>query len=536
MEQENNFRDNENQTVENIQEDKFSQRNERTDQDHEVEKDFQEGKKEAEKEMEEGEKVPQSQAQGIEKEVEGGSKKDEEDLQAHAQEAEENGEEAQENEKEDSQDHQADQEEILSSNPSELARQYSCSYDPPAYMPNFTIVDTNGGEESSAWTVADKDSGHSTRNIWLSMVLSAVVAVVVGGLCGFFVANLWGNNRGGLYRPDATITKNNGSIEVNEIVGSTGYKNLTVEEVAAYAAESVVEITTSQVQYDVMVGNYVKSGAGSGVIISENGYIITNHHVVDGATAIKVRLSSGTEYTADLIGSNARSDVAVIRINATKLKAATLGKSSELKVGQGVVAIGNPLGTLGGTVTDGIISAIDRQVNVEGYPMTLLQTNAAINHGNSGGGLFNMAGELIGIVNAKMSDSETGIEGLGFAIPIDVAWNKASDLMRYGYVTGELILDFSAEAKSGGFIGAVSVPAGVYITASNHDQLKKNDRIVSMNDVTINSINDYCNVLYQLKKCDTLKLVVSRLDSSGFRAEFHEYTVTMTVRVTEAKS
>ncbi len=531
MDQDNNFQDNENLKETNIQEDKFSQKKERTDEDHEVEKDFQEGKEEAEKEVEEGEKVPQSKAQGAEKEMEGGSQEGEEDLQAYAKEAQENEKEIQKDEKEDSQDHQADQEEILSAESDERVPQYSCSYNPPAYVPNFTIVDAEGSEAADT-KESDADTGaHSAKGVWLSMALSAAVAVVVGGLCGFFVANLWGNNRTGLYRPSATIIKNNGSIEVNEIVGSTGYNHLTVEEVAALASESVVEITTSQVQYDLFVGNYITSGAGSGVIISENGYIITNHHVVDGATSITVRLSNGTTYSAELIGSHANSDIAVLRINATGLKAATLGNSSALKVGQGVVAIGNPLGSLGGTVTDGIISALDRQVIVGGYPMTLLQTNAAINPGNSGGGLFNMAGELIGIVNAKQSD--TGIEGLGFAIPIDVAWSKASDLMQYGYVTGEILLDFEAEAKSGGYIGMVQVPAGVYIVSSNHDGLKKNDRIVSINEVTINTETDYYNVLAQLKKGDALKIVVSRLESSGFHSEFREYTVTMTVRVRE---
>ena len=164
-------------------------------------------------------------------------------------------------------------------------------------------------------------------------------------------------------------------------------------------------------------------GAGSGVIISENGYIITNHHVIEGAGAITVRLTNGCEYAAGVVGSDPDGDIALIKIDATDLCAATIGSSKSVVVGQQVLAIGNPLGTLGGTVTDGIISALDRKIPIDGVEMTLLQTNAAINPGNSGGGLFNRSGELIGIVNAKRA--ETGVEGLGFAIPVDIAWEIA---------------------------------------------------------------------------------------------------------------
>lgn len=222
-------------------------------------------------------------------------------------------------------------------------------------------------------------------------------------------------------REDMNVIKNDGSIDVNEQIGSTGYPgNLSVAEVVKNVADTVVEITTTNVVTDRFYGQYITSGAGSGVIISENGYIITNHHVIDGARTITVRLTDGSEFSAKLVGSDADTDIAVLKIQATGLSYAVMGSSASLVVGQEVVAIGNPLGSLGGTVTDGIISALDRTVVVDGHKMTLMQTNAAINPGNSGGGLFNRAGELIGIVNAKQAD--TGIEGLGFAVPIDVAW------------------------------------------------------------------------------------------------------------------
>ena len=236
------------------------------------------------------------------------------------------------------------------------------------------------------------------------------------------------NTQGG-YLDDINVTKNDGSININEQTGSTGYNgDLSVAEVVKLVADTVVEITTTNVVTDRFYGQYVTSGAGSGVIISDNGYIITNYHVIEGARSISVRLTDGSEFKASLIGGDVGNDIAVLKISATGLRAAVMGSSKSLVVGQEVVAIGNPLGSLGGTVTNGIISALDRTVVVDGYQMTLMQTNAAINPGNSGGGLFNRAGELIGIVNAKRSD--TGIEGLGFAIPIDIAWDVTQAILK----------------------------------------------------------------------------------------------------------
>ena len=183
---------------------------------------------------------------------------------------------------------------------------------------------------------------------------------------------------------------------------------------------------------------YVTSGAGSGVVFSDAGLIVTNHHVIDGADEIKVRLTNGDEYDAELIASDAQSDLAVLRIDAENLTPVVLGDSDTLNVGESVIAIGNPLGSLGGTVTEGILSAKDREITIDGQSMTLLQTSAAINPGNSGGGLFNSKGELIGVVNAKSSGSD--IEGLGFAIPINIAKSVVNDLVENGKVSGRITL------------------------------------------------------------------------------------------------
>ncbi|WP_286172701.1 trypsin-like peptidase domain-containing protein [Acetanaerobacterium sp. MSJ-12] len=234
---------------------------------------------------------------------------------------------------------------------------------------------------------------------------------------------------------------------------STGENSGTVSAVAAKAAPSVVAITTETMQgYYGRVQQSVATGAGSGVILTADGYIATNNHVISGASKITVTLSDGTQYPATLVGTDAQNDLAVIKIEASGLQAAVLGSSSSLQVGDLAVAIGNPLGELGGTVTDGIISALDRNITVDGETMTLLQISAAVNPGNSGGGLFDKNGELVGIVNAKSSG--TGIEGLGFAIPIDTAKPILEKLMAGG---GD---DLSGQGSYGGSDATQTFPQG----------------------------------------------------------------------------
>lgn len=242
----------------------------------------------------------------------------------------------------------------------------------------------------------------------------------------------------------SNISKSGGSMSVNKVeANATNVDSNRIEgtatSVVQKAADSVVEITTESVVSGSFNRQYVSSGAGSGVIISDDGYIVTNNHVISGANSIKVTLRDGqTTYDAQLIGTDAANDIALIKVDATGLTAATFGDSSKLAVGDYVVAIGNPLGQLGGTVTDGIISALAREVTIDEQSMTLLQTNAEINPGNSGGGLFDANGNLIGIVNAKSSATE--IEGIGFAIPINNVFDIIDDLKNYGYVTGEVDL------------------------------------------------------------------------------------------------
>ena len=239
---------------------------------------------------------------------------------------------------------------------------------------------------------------------------------------------------------------------------------MSLQQISSVVSPSVVAITTEQMSGSQtwFGGYYVQSGAGSGVIISQDGYILTCAHVVDGATSVKVQLQNGETYDASIVGSDATSDIAVLKIEATGLTPAVIGDSDALAVGETVVAVGNPLGTLSNTVTDGIISALNREVTVEDNDMTLLQTNASISPGNSGGGLFNANGELIGIVNAKSSYSEA--EGIGFAIPIDQAMEIAQQLIENGAVIrpalGVKILDVM-DANTANQLGVSAT--GVYV-------------------------------------------------------------------------
>ncbi len=298
-----------------------------------------------------------------------------------------------------------------------------------------------------------------------------------------------------------------------QVITSAGNSTLTVPTVIATVAASVVEISTETLVQSDWIGQYITGGAGSGVIIAEEGYIITNHHVIDGADSIVVRLNDGTEFAAVLVGSDEQTDVAVLWIDpgAYQLTVATLGSSYDLVAGEDVIAIGNPLGSLGGTVTEGIISATERQISVDGNDMTLLQVSAPINPGNSGGGLFNMAGELIGVVNAKMSSEE--IEGLGFAIPVDTAYEIACELIEHRYVrgrvtTGLTLVDVDNVQTAMYYFNARYT--GVYVYGSESDVLEYGDRIVKVNGQEISKSRDISALIEGCKVGDTVEFVVYR--------------------------
>lgn len=251
---------------------------------------------------------------------------------------------------------------------------------------------------------------------------------------------------------DSSSSSSSNTIKLTSYSSDSSDSDLTGEEVADIISPSVVSITTEAVETSqTWYGSYVSSGAGSGVILSSDGYILTCAHVVDGADQITVTLEDGTEYEAEVVGSDTADDIAVIKIDATDLTAAVIGDSDEAEVGETVYADGNPGGTLSGTITEGIVSALNREITLEtesGETITLnvIQTSAAVSPGSSGGGLFNARGELIGIVNAKSSgDSE---EGLGFAIPINTAVEIAEDIVENGAYAVDSSSDSSQQVDS----------------------------------------------------------------------------------------
>lgn len=350
-----------------------------------------------------------------------------------------------------------------------------------------------------------KNSYKTIKTVLISALVSAVIST--GGI--MIVNRMPSTKSGG---GDVTIVQQKGKTN-NE---STEIRD--VSDIASKCGPSVVEITTESVTSgNNMFGNYVSKGAGSGVIISEDGYIVTNNHVIEDATSIRVYLTDGTEYDGKLIGKDKQTDIAILKIDASNLKSATFGDSDALEVGNAVVAIGNPLGELGGTVTTGIISALERQITIENEMMTLLQTDAAINPGNSGGGLFDTNGNLVGIVNAK--ESSSGIEGLGFAIPINSVIDVIDDLITNGSVTTRPALNVSLydyTNDSSYYFNSSSYKSGCYIVqileggAADEAGLKQNDRIVEFDGTAISSSAEVKAILRKHKIGDSVEIKVDR--------------------------
>ena len=360
-----------------------------------------------------------------------------------------------------------------------------------------------------------RKNGNIARSA-VALVLAAAMGFV-GGFVGARVGNTGGKVVIQQVAPSSTSSSDSGSASaVNTASG------MTAAQVSEMVSPSVVVITTEQVVYSQWSWygqSQVESGAGSGVIISSDGYILTCAHVVDGASSITVTIDD-KDYTATLVGEDTTSDVAVIKIDATGLTPATVGDSDSLKVGQSVMAVGNPLGELGGTVTGGMISALNRSVTIQGTSstntMSLIQMDASVSPGNSGGGLFNMNGELIGLVNAKSSSSDA--EGLGFAIPINDAIKVAQDLLENGYVSGRPYMGITYLAVTDAQTAAqLNVTAyGVYVVdvvqggPADKAGLKTGDRIVSIDGTEIAQKDDLGTLIQQHAAGDTLSITVAR--------------------------
>lgn len=301
-----------------------------------------------------------------------------------------------------------------------------------------------------------------------------------------------------------------------------------ISDIVSNIEGCVVAINVTGVKYDYFNREYPTEGSGSGVIISQDGYIITNNHVISGGSKITVFLSDGRQFAATLIGKSADSDVALLKINATGLTAASIGTSGDLRVGDYVIAIGNPLGEFQGTVTDGIISGLARTITLStGEQLNVLQTNAAVNPGNSGGGLFDYNGKLVGIVVAKTSD--TGVEGLGFVLPIDEVIPVVQQLAEFGYVTGRAYTGVAFVDISDYLTARINNldKLGVYVQSVDKSSpaaqagLKVADYVDSINGTKITGASQAASLLNNLKIGDAVTMVIQRTST--------EMTITFTV-------
>ena len=298
------------------------------------------------------------------------------------------------------------------------------------------------------------------------------------------------------------------------------------------------DIYSSVIDSVVSISSMTSSGtsSGTGIIMSPDGYVITNHHVITGALVISVLTNDNQEYEAALVGSDEMSDLAVLKIDARGLQAAEFGDSSKLRVGDSVVAIGDPLGVqLRGTMTNGIISAINRDLTVGDRTMTLIQTNAALNNGNSGGPLINCYGQVIGINTVKMSSYYTAtasVEGLGFAIPISVAKPIIDELIENGYVAGRPAIGISGDSLPSYYRTYYRLPDGVYVTSVNEGSdakakgIREGDIVTAINGEKICSIDELNTVKNQYAAGDEVTLTVYR---SG---TYYEVTVTLVDQAT----
>ena len=392
------------------------------------------------------------------------------------------------------------------------------------YEPFFTVDEPIAETaEPASWNNYDDKKRKKSSKIVMtkrSVAILVICCLILSSIFGFGGAMAYTmyashtNSGSTNAQSPSTATTASSTTSGYTLESATG-SNMTIQEITKQAKNSVVEIKTEGVMSDSWMQQYVTEGAGSGVIISEDGYIMTNNHVIDNANKITVTTADKKTYDAKLIGTDDMNDVAVIKIDASGLTPAVYGNSDELSVGDLAVAIGNPLGELGGTVTAGIISATDRQISIDGKTMSLLQTDSSINPGNSGGGLFNGDGQLIGLVVAKSSGSD--VEGLGFAIPINKAAEVAQSLMTGDYVTEDRPWTGMTytEGSSGFDFFFGSSTSSVYIYSVDTETAQKagfeaGDLVAEVDGKAISTIDDLTAVITAHKVGDKLDFKIIR--------------------------
>ncbi|MCI9456781.1 MAG: trypsin-like serine protease [Oscillospiraceae bacterium] len=385
------------------------------------------------------------------------------------------------------------------------------------YSTSNTGSSYSSGSYYSGYDEEPKKKGSGNTKVIAAAMVCSIILSGAAGFGGGILASRFTESESVQDTPSSSISSSmapSSPAEANTVNTTVSSGAMSIAEIAAATANSVVEITTESVVTGggFWVQQYVASGAGSGVILSEDGYIATNNHVIENATSVTVRLHNGESYEAQIIGADSEKDVALIKIDATGLTPAKIGDSDALVVGEDTVAVGNPLGQLGGTVTNGIVSALDREITIDGQTMNLLQTNAAINPGNSGGGLFNEKGELVGLVVAKSAGSD--LEGLGFAIPINDVMEVVEQLKEFGYVTGKPYLGISLvdiNTVQRAMQYGVN-QAGVYVMEVDRPEcgLQAGDCITQINGFEVESSDDISDTIKAYSAGDTVEMTVIR--------------------------
>ena len=391
-------------------------------------------------------------------------------------------------------------------------------YNNPENLYHFNYNEQHNTPGDPGWAeapaAAKKPSFWQKTGVKVTALLLA--CAVIGGAAGYGGAALSSSGKTTIRQSNRTASE----ITVKQVSGQT---LMSPAEVYASTVNSVVSINCSSVSTNIFGQSVQSASSGSGFIITQDGYIVTNHHVVSGASSVTVTLHDGREYPATVVGSDSDYDVAVLKINATDLQPVTLGNSSSVNVGDSVLAIGNPLGELTFSMSQGIVSCCDRAINVDGTPFNMIQVDASINPGNSGGPLMNLYGEVVGIVSAKYSSySDTTVEGLGFAIPIGDVQAIITDIMENGQVTDkpsfgitagtmteQMAAQYQIEQKSGAFVYSVNKGG-----AGEKAGLRMGDVITKVDSTDIASMEDLTAAKKGHKAGDTVTVTYFRDGSS----------------------
>ena len=353
---------------------------------------------------------------------------------------------------------------------------------------------------------------HRTAVKVTALILACAVAGGLAGWGGAAIAKSSGTEKATIQQSDRQPV----SVQVKTVDGQT---KMEPAEVYASVVNSAVSINCSATSTNIFGQTTQTASSGSGFIITEDGYVVTNYHVISGASSVQVTLYNGDTYDATVIGGDSDYDVAVLKIEASGLQPVTLGESADVNVGDTVLAIGNPLGELTFSMSQGIVSSCDRAINVDGTPFNMIQVDCSINPGNSGGPLVNLYGEVVGIVSAKYSSySSTTVEGLGFAIPISDVRSIITDIMENGAVTDKAYMAITAGTMTEQMAAQynIDVTQGVFVYsavsggAGDKAGLRLGDVITKMGDKTLTSLQDLSAAMKGYRAGDTVTLTVYR--------------------------